>query len=143
MSEVLEEVVLTPEQKNILEQLFSQYQQACEEFNVVEAKKKALNGVIKQMLSDLSLKKYYSENLKATMTISVRPNISWDEDALLCYCKTLQVPGLVKQKDYVDMDCLESCLYRGEVEAKNISKFQNKKPDIVTLKVTQKQKLTE
>ena len=143
MANTIEEPILTQTQRQMMEQLFAQYQQACEEFNVAEAKKKALNGVIKQMFSDMGVTKFYSESLKATMSVSTRPNISWDENALLCYCKTLSVPGLVKQKDYVDMECLESCLYRGEVEAKKIKQFQNQKPDIVTLKVTQKQKLTE
>lgn len=143
MKSVIEEPILTQSQKQMMEQLFEQYQQVCDEFNVIEAKKKALNGIIKQMFSDMGVTKYYSESLHSTMSVSSRPNVSWDENALLCYCKTLTVPGLVKQKDYVDMECLESCLYRGEVEAKEIAKFQNKKPDIVTLKVTQKQKLTE
>ena len=49
----------------------------------------------------------------------------------------------MQTKEYVDMEKLESLLYNGTIQAESLKQFQVVKPDIVTLRCTQKKILTE
>lgn len=138
----MSEVILTPEEKDSLETLCEDYNTACEEATSYDNKKKALNTYIKQTMSDYGITKFVSSK-GISLSVSSRPNISWNEDALTAYCDSLNLPDLVKTKKYVDFDVLESLLYNGVIKPEQIKEFRNEKPDIVTLKCTQKKVLNE
>lgn len=133
---------LTKEQKEELDVLTSQYVQACENFTVAEATKKALNATIKELFSQYGIKNFLTEDGN-NFTVTIQHKTSFNEDRLLAFCKKTGIPDLVKTKEYVDMDVLESALYNKQVNPEEIKEYQVKKPDVVTLKYTQKKTLNE
>lgn len=137
-----EMIILTEDQNSYLESLCEDYNIACEEFTSFDNKKKALNSLVKQTFSDYGITKFKSKT-GLSYSITSRPNISWDEDSLLSYCAELGFDGLVKTKEYVDFDVLESLIYNNKIQASELKQFQTQKPDIVTLRVTQKKTLNE
>lgn len=138
-----EQIVLTEAQKKLLENLMQQYSEVSDEFDVIEARKKSLNAMIKQLLEDYKVSKFSSKETGLSVSMSKRPNISWKEDDLISYCESTNVPGLIKTKKYVDMEALESAIYTGKVLAESLKPFQVVKPDTVTLRLTQKKPLKE
>ena len=140
----MNDVILTEDQKENLDTLVKSYTQAIEEYNVSEAKKNAFNLSIKETLKDYGITKYLSSN-GFSIGISTRQNIKWNENALLYYCKTLNIDGLVKTKEYVDMDILEAAIYNNKIDVSSLKKFQIVKPDVVTLtcKESKKKQLVE
>lgn len=48
----------------------------------------------------------------------------YDEDGLINYFKEKGVKDVVKTKEYIDFDVLESLLYNEKVDAKDIAKFK-------------------
>ena len=137
-----EEIILDKDQKDQLNELASEYLQVCADYTAIETKKKALGSVIKTMLDTFGIKKYVSDD-NISLSMSVRQNVSFDEDLLLNECKSFDIDGLVKTKEYVDMEVLESALYNDGSLKENIKKCQIEKPDTVTLRCTQKKTLNE
>lgn len=138
----LDEIILTEDQKKQLDELSSEYKEICDQFTALDTKKKALNSVLKTMLETFGVSKYVSaDNISVTM--SVKPNVSFDENKLLNYCKSLNIDGLVKTKEYVDMTVLEESIYRNPSMKEPLREIQIVKPDIVTLKCTQKKVINE
>lgn len=133
---------LTKEQLDELNILAEQYVQACENAAAADATKKALNGTIKELLSQYGIKNFITEDGKS-FTMTVTHKVSFDEDKLLAFCKQTGISSLVKTKEYVDMDALESAMYNHEVNPRDVKEYQIKKPDVVTLKYTQKKVLNE
>lgn len=139
----MSEIILTDEQQEEIEMYLKLYNDAEEELRVADAKKKSLNSVIKDMLSSYGIKKYVSKDGKSSLSLSTKPNISWDDENLLHYCKSLNIDGLVKMKEYVDMDALENAVYHEVIRPENLKPYQIVKPDIKTLRFTQKKILNE
>lgn len=139
---MIDEIILTEDQKEQLNELSEQYKEASDNLKSYEAKEKALKSILKETLKDFGVTKYVS-NSGISLSVSSRPNVSFDENLLLDYCKKLNIPGLVQTKEYVDMEKLESLLYNGTIQAESLKQFQVVKPDIVTLRCTQKKILTE
>lgn len=137
-----DEIILTEDQKEQLNELSEQYKEASDNLKSYEAKEKALKSILKETLKDFGVTKYVS-NSGISLSVSSRPNVSFDENLLLDYCKKLNIPELVQTKEYVDMEKLESLLYNGTIQAESLKQFQVVKPDIVTLRCTQKKILTE
>ena len=142
MAKQLEEIILTKDQKDQLDELTAEYDEINIKLKSLEAKQKALNSVIKSTMTDFGVTKYVSKN-NVSLSISSRPNVSFDEDKLLALCKTINRDGLVKTKEYVDMNVLESCCYNDKKLVEDLKTCQIVKPDIVTLKCTQKKPLKE
>jgi len=138
----MEEILLTSEQKKQLEMLTEQYDEASQEFTSAEAKKKSLNLILKNLMNEFGVTRFVSEN-GVSLALSSRPNISWKEEELIEFCKTLKIPGLIKTKSYVDMEVLESLVYNKKVTAEQLKPFQIVKPDTETLRTTYKKPLKE
>lgn len=137
-----EEVILTKEQQDELDDLARQYQEASDMENAAKTRKSSLNSMLKMLMNTYNVNKYVSSD-NISLNVSTRPNICFDEDKLLAYCKGLGIDGLVKQKEYVDMEVLESLLYHDKVSKKDIAECKIQKPDIVTLTCKQKKPLNE
>jgi hypothetical protein len=142
MAKQLEEIILTEDQKDQLDELSAEYDEISIQLKSLEAKQKALNSVIKSTMTDFGVTKYVSKN-NVSLSISSRPNVSFDEDKLLALCKNINCDGLVKTKEYVDMNVLESCCYNDKKLVEDLKTCQIVKPDIITLKCTQKKLLKE
>ena len=137
-----EEIILTNDQKQQLNELSEQFMDACNQYTSADNKKKALNTVIKSLMADFGVSKFVSDS-NVSLSMSSRPNIVFDEDKLLALCKSLNIEGLVKTKEYVDMDVLESAIYHDSTIKSKLKEVQIVKPDVVTLKYTQKKSLNE
>lgn len=133
---------LTESQKQELDNVSEMYFDALNEFKSAEAKKEAFNCMLKETMSDCGISKYSSTS-GLSVSIRTRPNVKWDEEGLLKFIKTLNIDGVVKTKEYVDMDALENALYHGTITAEQLKKFQDVKPDTVYLTIKQKEKLNE
>lgn len=138
----MEEILLTKEQKEQLEMLTAQYDEASQEFTSAEAKKKSLNLILKNLMSEFGVTRFVSEK-GVSLALSSRPNISWKEEELMEFCKTLKIPGLIKTRSYVDMEVLESLVYNKKVTTEQLKPFQVVKPDTETLRTTYKKPLKE
>ena len=134
--------ILTEEQKLQLDLLSDQYAEASDEYTSADAKKKAINMIIKQAMSDFGITKYVSGS-GVSLSVTTKQNVSFDEDKLLELCKQMNIPNLVKTKEYVDMDVLEGLLYNRVISAEAIASAKVVKPDTVTLRCTKKQALNE
>ena len=142
-----EEFILDDSQKVQLDMLAKQYADICDEYNAIDAKKKAINAVIKNMLDSFGISKYTSsDNISLSMT--KKKNISFDEDKLLAYCHDLNdngkaLEGLIKTQEYVDMEVLERMIYADGTLKESLKLTQVVKPDTVTLRCNRKETLNE
>ena len=114
------------------------------DFELKNIKKKAdgFKERIKTIVKSLGVKTYRAEDYEITYTEAER--VSFKEDKLLIRLKEIvankdlkEFEGLIKTKEYVDMDVLENLLYHNkfdEAEISSISSCQEIK-DIPTLKV--------
>lgn len=94
------------------------------------------------MLDSYGISKYVSSD-DVSLSMNVKHNVSFDTDKLLSFCKGLNIEGLVKTQEYVDMDELESAVYRDNGLKESVGKLKIVKPDTVTLRCTRKQTLNE
>ena len=93
---------------------------------------KQMGNDIKELLLAGELKTFVSE-AGVQATISITPNVEFLEDELLEHCKKLNIPGLVKTKEFVDMDVLEDAIYHGDIDPKTLKPFQVEKPATIRL----------
>ena len=137
-----EEVLLTDSEKDTLSLLAEQYHAAASEFSAAEAKKKALNSVVKATLEECGVKKFVSDS-GITLSVTSKQNVSYDEEVLLRIIRDLGVDGIIKTKEYIDFDALEVALHRNQISKEDIKEGIIVKPDIVTLNCRQKKQLNE
>lgn len=95
------------------------------------------NKEIKKVMGELKLDIHEFGDYKVTRTVSKRETIN--EDVLLDIVRSHSIP-VIKTKEYVDMDALESLIYNNQVPNDvllQMDKARNCK-EVVTLKVTKK-----
>lgn len=95
------------------------------------------NKQIKELMDEGS---YETSGWKATKSIQHRETMNEDKllDILKQYPTACYEQGLIKTKEYVDMDVLESMIYKGVIDKNvllEIDKCRESK-EVVTLKVT-------
>lgn len=88
---------------------------------------------IKDIMLNDCMSEFVFDNIKATCTKSYREEFI--EEALIQKLKDLGVNGVIKTKEYVDMDALENAIYNGDVSAAELASCQTRK-EVVTLRVT-------
>ena len=100
------------------------------------------NKQIKDGMVELESDVVETENYKATRSVSIRTSI--DEEAWLRVLKEqADLPeGIIKTKEFVDMDALEDAIYNGNISKEVLLKLNEHKKDteVVTLKVTKLKK---
>jgi hypothetical protein len=90
------------------------------------------NALIKELMGQASLPEFTAGGYKATRSVTEKE--SFDEVLLLAKLKKLKVKGVVKKKEYVDMDALENAIYHGQVDAATLADCQVKN-EVVTLRI--------
>ena len=96
------------------------------------------NAAIKELMLEANLPEVITpDGLKATCSISEKE--SFVEDALIDKIKSLGVTGIIKKKEYVDMEALENAIYHGQLNAAELASCQEKK-QVITLRVTKLKK---
>ena len=94
------------------------------------------NKEIKDLMQKLNTTEHVTDNgLVAKMSVQKRE--SFNEDLLLSKIRSLEVPGIIKSKEYVDMDALENAIYNGELDATELASCRVTK-EVITLKVNER-----
>ena len=103
------------------------------------------NAQIKDIMTDLALQHYTSEDIKVTCSVSQREKL--DEDILLdIFNKNVSTNlGIVKTKEYIDFDALESAIYKGLIPENILLEMDKAREvkEVVTLKVGKVKKKKE
>lgn len=91
------------------------------------------NKQIKELMEKQNLDTLESNGFRVKVSKSER--VSFDDDLLLDIVKDLNVPGIIKTKEYVDMKELEKAIYEKKIDASLLSEAQRVR-EVVTLRVT-------
>ena len=124
---------MTQDTKEKLQELVSHYYLNKNEADSYKKIAEKDNAAIKEIMLQEHLPEITTaDGIKATCSISEKE--SFVEDALIEKIKSLGVKGIVKKKEYVDMEALENAIYNGKLNAAELASCQEKK-QIVTLRV--------
>lgn len=85
---------------------------------------KSKQALVIEQMKPLGLKDLKVDGIKCTLTQKV--NRSCNEDALLEYCKKLNIPGLIKTVEVIDLDVLRDLTYRKEIDPDEVEQFYTK-----------------
>ena len=141
MGAVIEEVVLDESTKQVLEEAISKYYECNSEFNAMKATKDLYNGMLKNIFADNHINSYVnSDGIKVSVTTTTKP--IFDEDKLIEYIKSTGVEGIIKTREYVDMEALENAIYHGNIKASELQSFKEDKVT-TTLRCTKPKILNE
>lgn len=92
------------------------------------------NKEIKEAMSKLNKTEFETDNgYIAKITVQKREN--FNEDKLLAKIKDLGVEGIIKTKEYIDMDALEDAIYNERLNASELSNCRESK-ETITLRVS-------
>lgn len=95
------------------------------------------NKKIKKIMAEQGITEFATNGLVATVSVSERVDLM--EDVLMEKIKELGIEGIIKTKEYIDMDALETALYNGLINPAMLAQAQTKK-EVVTLRVRQEKK---
>lgn len=78
------------------------------------------NKQIKKDMTDLGKSEFETDD-GIIAKLSVQNRESFNDDLLLKKITELDIPGIIKTKQYVDMDALEDAIYNGQLDASELS----------------------
>lgn len=129
-----EEILSQSKEERILNSTIECFYKDKQQLDYYKKETDNANKEIKEMLKKLNKTEFETDNgLIAKMTISKRE--SFIEESLLDKLKELKVDGIIKTKEYVDMDALEDAIYNGKLDASELSNCRQTK-EVITLKVS-------
>lgn len=102
-----------------LNKLIEEFGEQNEEVKRLKKSTDALNVQIKEILSKAENRTVDTERFTATYSEVVSE--SFDEEQLLAKLKAMGVEGVIKTKEYVDMDALEDAIYNGNVAGSDLA----------------------
>lgn len=123
----------TPEKR--LSHLLPFYQANKVELDYYKRLADGANKEIKEIMLNEEMGEFESDNLIARISKSERTNFI--DELLIDKIKSLGIKGIIKKKEYVDMDKLESAIYHGEINAAELANCQEIK-EVVTLRISVK-----
>lgn len=107
-------------------QIADKYKKSAEEYN----------KEIKDIMADIKIDEFETDNgLIAKLTHKQLE--SFNEEKLLAKIKELNIPGIIKTREYVDMEALENAIYNENIDASELSTCREVK-ETIALKVTKK-----
>ena len=95
------------------------------------------NKEIKKIMAEQGITEFATHGLVAKVSVSERVDLM--EDVLIEKIKELGIEGIIKTKEYIDMDALETALYNGLISPAMLAKAQTKK-EVVTLRIMKEKK---
>ena len=124
------------EKKN-LEKVINEYQEENTKKQNLEKELKSKNSFIKSKLSELGEDVYETDKCKATISCQIRTSMDDDIciEILRENCKKEDLKPVIKTKEYVDYEALESLIYNGGISADKLEPAQNINV-VTTLKVS-------
>lgn len=126
---------------NNLEQLIDAYALNKNELDSYKKICDAENAEIKALMTELELDKASTEDYTATLSIQHRETM--DEDKLLEVLRDAGYADIViRTKEYVDMDLLESAIYHEMIDKETLFAMQRCKEvkEVQTLKISKRKK---
>ena len=82
---------------------------------------KEIKSIIDKIMHEEELTEYTCEGSVFKATVKEKITEDFNEGRLLMRLKELGVEGVIKTREYVDMDELESAIYNGEVDATKLA----------------------
>lgn len=123
--------------ENNLQKVINQYYEEDSKKKQLEKELKDKNAFIKSTLKELGEDLYETDKCKATLSYQNR--VSMDEEKVIEIIKdnisAARRNGVIKTKEYVDYDVLETLIYNGVIAAEKLEPAQTINT-ITTLKVT-------
>ena len=100
-------------------------------------------AIIKSLMTEDNLGEVHAGGYVAKCSTTTRE--SFDEEKLVDLLKPLKIRGLVKRKEYIDMDILESAIYDKKISGEVLLKMDRCKnvKEVTTLRVTKAKKQEE
>lgn len=92
------------------------------------------NKEIKKIMAEQGITEFATHGLVAKVSVSERVDLM--EDVLIEKIKELGIKGIIKTREYIDMDALETALYNGLISPAALAEAQIKK-EVVTLRIRQ------
>lgn len=92
------------------------------------------NKEIKEIMAEQEITEFATHGLVAKVSISERVDLM--EDVLMEKIRELGIKGIIKTREYIDMDALETALYNGVINPAMLAQAQIKK-EVVTLRISQ------
>jgi hypothetical protein len=92
------------------------------------------NKEIKKIMVEQGITEFATHGLIAKVSVSERVDLM--EDVLIEKIKELGIKGIIKTREYIDMDALETALYNGLISPAALAQAQIKK-EVVTLRIRQ------
>lgn len=112
--------------KKKIEDVAKEYIELKDEESLLKDKLSPVSSFLKK-----EMEKMFKENKDTIDTgigivkLTYRKNkAKYDEEGLIKYLKEKRIRGVVKKKEYVDFDVLESLLYNDKVDPEEIAKFK-------------------
>ncbi len=128
----LVEEVISPEER--LSVIVPNYQANKTEMDSYKKLVDADNKEIKEIMLGHEMEEFEIDDIKAKVSVSER--INFIEEALIGTLKSLGVEeGIIKTKEYVDMQALEDAIYKGVLNAAEIAHCQDIR-EVVTLRIS-------
>lgn len=91
------------------------------------------NKQIKKVMSENDISEFSTHGLVAKITVAERVDLM--EDVLMDKIKEMGIEGIIKTREYIDMNALEDALYHGKINAATLAKAQTKK-EVTTLRIS-------
>ena len=138
--QLIETPELTPQQE--LEKLVPHFGEVKSQYDVLDKQVKSDGSKIKSLMTANGMDDFEAGGFVAKVSISQRE--SFEEEALIEKLKELKASGkltaaevkkLIKKKEYVDMDALESAIYNSKLDAAELQPCQVVK-EVVTLRIS-------
>ncbi len=115
-----------------LQELVPRYAHSKQEADSYKKLAEQDNAEIKSIMLKEKLDTFTAGGWTASCTVSEKEALN--EEGLIAYLKKNKVKGLIKKREYIDMDALESAIYKGEIDAAALAPYQEKK-EVVTLRI--------
>lgn len=120
------------EEKNDFQSLVDEYVEAKTREQEAGKIVKSLGAEIKSYMKDNKLSELQSSS-GTRLCVQERHSTNFDEELLIEFLKSEGLNrGLVKKRDYVDFDALESAIYRGKLSEEQIKELDKFKIDKVS-----------
>ncbi len=120
-----------------LEKLVTEYAKVKKQENEISKMSKELNAKIKKIMQTDDIDEV--ETASGTARLQERKSEKFDEENLIEFLKASgKARGLVKKKEYLDFDALESAIYREKFDQETLTKLNDFKIVNITYALTVK-----
>ena len=128
--------------KERLLQLIPEYGNHKAEFDELDKICKAENAELKRIMSEEGIDSLSAGGYKVSYSVSERQTMNEDKLLALLQDKVSAESGIIKTKQYVDMDALESAIYNGAIPKEVIIEMDNcrEKKQVATIRVSKEKK---